>query len=366
VRHGGDLYDLHFPHYQLGFTYPPMAALIFAAVSPVSLSIMKWLVAIGSITCLVAALWLTWGALGYRRGADRVALTLATAGLALWLDPVLWTLSLGQVNLVLMLIVVADFRLPDSRWFKGIGIGLAAGFKLTPLIFILYLLLTRRFRAAGVALATFALTIVGSLALLPAQSRQFWFGGLFLTPHRIGNLAYVGNQSLRGALARLLDGAPAALPYWVACVLLVGIGGLLLAAWAARRGNEMLGVVTCALTGLLISPVSWEHHWVWVVPGLVVAADLAVRSGRRHAWLWLGLAALAAPFFLLPQDLVPDAMVQGNDVDGLPQLTGDLYVIVAVVALCLVARHLAGPERSWSRSLRDAAERGKQLSSPVS
>jgi alpha-1,2-mannosyltransferase len=186
VRHGGDLYGLHFPHYRLSFTYPPMAALIFAAAAPISLSILKWLVVIGNVACLVAVSWLTWGALGYRRQADRVALALATAGLALWLDPVLRTLSFGQVNLVLMLIVVADFQLPDSRWFKGIGIGLAAGFKLTPLIFIPYLLLTRRFRAAGVALATFALTIAGSPVLLPAQSRQFWFGGLVLNPHRIG------------------------------------------------------------------------------------------------------------------------------------------------------------------------------------
>lgn len=347
VRHSGDLYQLHFPHYSLGFTYTPMAALFFAAMSQLALPVLKWLAAIGSIASLVAVSWLTWGALGYRRQAGRVGLTLVTAGLAMWLEPVQQIFWLGQVNLVLMLIVIADLLLPDSRLFKGIGIGLAAGFKLTALIFVPYLLLTRRFRAAGVALATFALTIAGSLIVLPAQSRRFWFGGLFLNPRRIGNVAYVGNQSLRGALMRLLGSGSAAQPYWIAGALLVGIGGLLLAAWVARRGSEMLGVVTCALTGLLISPVSWGHHWVWVVPGLIVAVDVVASTWAREdrprwvGWSWLGLAALAAPFFVLPQALVPAGMVQGSGVSGWWHLAGDLYVIVGVVALLLVALHIA-------------------------
>jgi alpha-1,2-mannosyltransferase len=342
ARRSGDLYSLHFPHYRLGFTYTPMAALVFAAISPMGLTVLKWLAAIGSIASLVATSWLAWGALGYRRQTGRAGLTLATAGLAMWLEPVQQVLWYGQVNVILMLIVVADLLVPDSRRFKGIGVGLAAGFKLTALIFVPYLLLTRRFLAAGVALGTFALTIAGSLILLPAQSRRFWFGGLFVNPRWIGNVAFVGNQSLRGALTRLLGSQSAAQPYWVACALIVGIGGLMLAAWAARRGNELLGVVTCALTGLLVSPVSWAHHWVWVVPGGVVASHLmaGARAGRRSwaGWPWCGLAALAAPFFVLPQALVPAAMVQGHEMGGLPQFTGDLYVIVGLIALCLIAR----------------------------
>jgi Glycosyltransferase family 87 len=376
TRHSGDLYNLRFPHYQLGFTYTPMAALIFAVISPVALSALKWLIAVGSIASLVATAWLTWGALGYRRQAGRVGLTLATAGLAMWLEPVQQVFWFGQVNVVLMFIVMADLLLPDSRRFKGVGIGLAAGFKLTALIFVPYLLLTRRFLAAGVALATFALTIVGSLILLPDQSRRFWFGGLFASPRWIGNVAFVGNQSLRGALIRLLGSQSASQPYWVACALVVGIGGLLLAAWAARRGSEPLGVVTCAMTGLLISPVSWAHHWVWVVPGLVVAIDLmagtraradaGARAGagrwRWAGWPWLALAALAAPFFVLPQALVPAAMVQGNGVAGPAQLTGDLYVLVGLVALCLVARAVvSGTQSGQPASLAD----NPRFSSPV-
>jgi alpha-1,2-mannosyltransferase len=347
VRHSGDLYNSHFPHYRLRFTYPPMAALIFAALPVGSLSALKWLVTVASVACLAATLWLTLGMLGYRRSAGRIAAALAAAGVALWLQPVQDTLVLGQVNLILMLVVLADLCLPDTAWFKGIGVGLAAGFKLTPLIFVLYLLLTRRFRAAGVSLAVFTLTIVGSLILLPGQAGQFWFGGLFLDSNRAGNNAYVSNQSLHGALARLL-GETAAQPYWLGSSVIIGVLGLLLAAWAARREHEITGILTCALTGLLISPVSWSHHWVWVAPALVVAADRARRSRWTHwrQWAaWCGVAALAAPFFTLPEVLVPASVAQGKGADGLQLLTGDLYVIAGLAALCFVGFFLTTHER---------------------
>lgn len=140
-------------------------------------------------------------------------MTLTAAGVALWLLPVQETLGLGQVNLILMLIVVADLCQPDTAWAKGAGLGLAAAFKLTPLIFIPHLALTRRFRTAGLSLALFGLTIAGSLILMPRQARQFWFGGLFLISSRTGNTAYAGNQSLNGALVRLLGSVPTAHPY---------------------------------------------------------------------------------------------------------------------------------------------------------
>jgi alpha-1,2-mannosyltransferase len=364
ARHSGDLYGSRFPHYHLGFTYPPMAALVFAALSVVPMSALKWLVTVGSIASLVGTLWLTWGALGYRRSAARIGATLAAAGVGLWLLPVQQTLGFGQVNLILMLIIVADLCLRDSARAKGIGVGLAAGFKLTPLIFIGYLLLTGRIRAAGVALATFAVTIAGSLILLPAQSQRFWFGGLFVDSGRTGNNAYVGNQSLHGALARLLGGVSEAQPYWLASSVVVGIVGLLLAARAARRGQEMIGILTCALTGLLISPVSWSHHWVWAAPALVVAVDMAIRArtlalppvepghsaaqlpgrslslGWRQWVCWIGVAALAAPFFAPPTALVPASVVQGTGAHGADLLIGDLYVITGLAALCLVGFRL--------------------------
>lgn len=279
VTHSGDLYGSHFPHYHLFFTYTPMAGLVFAALSAIPMMALKWLVTAGSVASLAGTLWLTWGMLGCRRSPGRLGMTLTAAGVALWLLPVQQTLGLGQVNLMLMLIIVADLCQPDTAWTKGVGVGLAAGFKLTPLIFIPYLALTRRFRAAGLSLAVFGLTIAGSLIVLPRQARQFWYGGLFLIPGRTGNTAYVGNQSLNGALVRLLGSAPTARPYWLGISVAICAVGLLFAAWTARRGQEMTGILICALTGLLVSPISWSHHWVWMAPALVVAADAAIRLG---------------------------------------------------------------------------------------
>lgn len=374
VVHSGDLYGSHFSHYNLPFTYPPTAALIFAAVSAVPLTALKWLITIGSVASLTGTIWLTWGMLGYRRSADRLGATLAVAGIALWLGPVRQTIGLGQVNLILMLILMADLSRPDSARLKGAGVGLAAGFKLTPLIFIPYLLLTRRFRAAGVSLATFALTIAGSLILLPGMSRHFWFTGLFLNSSRTGNRAYVGNQSLNGTLERLLGSASAAYPYWLAISAVVGVIGLALAALAARRGRELTGILTCALTGLLISPVSWAHHWVWAAPALVIAADAVIRlrtpaPATPHAarsrrspdrwptwrrWLWCtGLVLAVALFFALPQDLVPDSVLEGIGAHGAQLLASNLYVIVGLAVLCLASLHVV-PNRTVPIPLADS------------
>ena len=122
-----------------------------------------------NIAALVAALWFTFGGLGYRRGLTRLGATLLTAAAVFWTEPVLRTIYLGQVNLVLMALIIWDLCQPDlrrsgaSRWWKGAGVGVAAGIKLVPLIFIPYLLLTRRFRAAAVACAVFAATVAAGV-----------------------------------------------------------------------------------------------------------------------------------------------------------------------------------------------------------
>ena len=366
--HSGDLYGGYFPHRHLPFTYPPISALTFAVMAAIPVSVLMWLITVASISCLTATLWLTWGKLGYQRSA-RAAATLAAASLTLWLAPVLQTLWLGQINLILMFVIVADLSLADTTRFKGVGVGLAAGFKLVPLIFIPYLLLTRRFRAMSVSLVTFVLTIAISRVLLPRQSQQFWFGGLFLNSSRSGNIAYVGNQSLHGTLARLMSVQSAEQPYWLVISVVIGVAGLLLAAWAAWRGHEMIGILTCGLTGLLVSPISWSHHWVWVAPALVVAVDVALRiraslwpsnrSGqgirRLVSWTWSGhwrrwvyccaLATLTAPFFVLPEGLMPTTVVQGAGAHGMELVIGNLYVIVGFFALCVVGLTLVTSER---------------------
>ncbi len=272
--------DLH-----LKFTYTPFAAVAFALVSFISWHVLPGISVVGNIAALLAALWFTFGWLGYR-GLTRLGATLLAAAAVFWTEPVLRTIYLGQVNLVLMALVIWDLSQPDtrrsgaSRWWKGAGVGVAAGIKLVPLIFIPYLLLTRRFRAAGVACAAFAATVAAGFAVVPADSARWWFGGLFFQGGRTGFVGWVGNQSLRALLTRLAGSVAGATPVWLAVALVTVAAGLACAALLDRAGHPLPGLLAAALTGLLVSPISWDHHWVWIVPGVAVAATYAVRAMR--------------------------------------------------------------------------------------
>ncbi len=291
------LYD--WPGFQsLGFkfTYPPFAALTFTVLTLASfLTVFKISVGV-NIVVMVATIWISFGALGYRRGVVRAGATLLLAAPLLWTEPVQRVLYLGQIEIVLMALVVWDMAQPDRRWWKGAGIGIAAGIKLVPLIFIPYLLLTRRFRQAAVAAGTFAATAGVGFAVMPADSVKWWFGGLFVQGSRTGFVGWEGNQSLQAIITRLTGSVAGAEPIWLAASLLTAVAGLVCAALLDRAGHRFVGLLTCALTGLLISPISWDHHWVWIVPGTVAAVVYAVRARRlvfRLAW-----AALAAAIML--------------------------------------------------------------------
>jgi alpha-1,2-mannosyltransferase len=358
VRHLEDPYLPTYLHSGLHFTYTPVAAGLFAALAVISVPIAKVLVIVASVASLVGALWLTWGALGYGRSAWRISATLLSAAVALWLEPVRQTLSFGQINLILMLIILADLCLPDGRWWKGVGVGLAAGIKLTPLIFIPYLVLTRRYRAAGVATAIFGLTIAISLVALPAAAEDYWLDGLFLNASRLGPVRFISNQSVNGALLRLFGSTAAEQPYRLVTEAAVGITGLLLAAWVSRRGEEMAGILICALTGLLISPVSWSHHWVWVAPALVVLADRvtsprwlpAGQRGRLHSWLGLTMVAAVLAVFSGVLWLMPAHATEGYVMTAPQQLLGDLYVLAGLVSLSVIAVLMA--HARWRQRVR--------------
>jgi len=225
-----------------------------------------------------------------------------------------------------------------------------------------YLLLTRRFRAAAVASGTFAVTVLVPFAAMPRASRLYWLGGLFLNPKRLGNVHYVGNQSLYGALLRLLGSAAAARPYQLLADVLIGLGGLALATWAYRRGQEMAGVLVCALTGLLVSPVSWSHHWVWIAPMLVALTDFATRPPslaaavrwRRRCWL---CAAAAAVVFSGLIWAVPSPAVQGYVMTVPQQLIGDLYVLAGLAGLGVIAALMVSARRGDQRLVMPAVAR---------
>jgi alpha-1,2-mannosyltransferase len=265
---------------EAGFAYTPFAAAIFAELSRIPWPVARWLMAAASIAALVATVWLTTAALGWSR-RKQVSSALALSAGMLWLEPVVKALKLGQIELLLMALVVWDVTLPDRSRLKGVGIGLGAGIKLTPLIFIPYLALCGNIRAAVRAAAVFALTILVGAVTLPVPSDTWWLHGhLFHAAHQ-PNIGSFVNQSLLGFLTRLTGSVSAATPVWLAYAPLVLVAGLATAARLHRLGWTVAGWLACAITGLLVSPISWDHHWVWVVPVLVYGVHL-VFNGRRE------------------------------------------------------------------------------------
>ena len=345
VRHGPHLYDLNYTWVHLPFTYPPFAGGVFAAAAHLSLPTLKVLIAAVDMLTLVVAAWIGLGARQWSGLSGRLGAAFAIAAAGLWLEPVQQTLFFGQVNIVLMLVILLDLRQKDSRWTKGIGVGLAAGFKLTPAIFIGYLLITRRFRAAAVAVATFAASIGVTWIFMPAESHKYWIGRMFTDARRIGNPGYVGNQSLHGLLNRFVDGGSAEKLYLIPAAV-AALAGLALAAWAHRRGDEVLGILITAIAGLLASPISWSHHWVWAVP---FAAWLAgQRTFAMALWQRITLcAALFLAFTAWPHRngagapitptgwlwLVPHAQNTEYHWSIGQHLVGELYTGIGVVAL---------------------------------
>jgi alpha-1,2-mannosyltransferase len=289
------LYD--WPGYGLKFTYTPFAAMVFTALWLPSWTMLLKLSIAASIAAMVAAIWATLGGLGYRAGLARLGGTLLLAAALFWTEPVQRTLYLGQVELVLMALIMWDMSQSDGRWWKGAGVGLAAGIKLVPLVFIPYLLLTRRFRQAGVAAGTFAATVVLGFAVLPSDSAVWWLHGLFLRGSRTGFVGWEGNQSLQAIITRFAGSIAAGQPIWLILAGVTLAAGLASAVAFDRAGHRTVGVLTCALAGLLASPVSWDHHWVWVVPAVTILVGYGIRARSALRWAYVASAALLAGLF---------------------------------------------------------------------
>jgi alpha-1,2-mannosyltransferase len=368
----------------LPFTYPPVAAVLFTPMlllSPYGAA--KALGAI-SVACLFAVIWISLGMLGVVGVRGRVGLAGCITAAAVWFEPTMFNFQFGQINLVLLLLVIADIATPDRHWRKGIGVGLAAGVKLVPALFIVYFLATRRWRAAAVASGTFAASIAIGFVVAPGDSIEYW-SHLSASSDRIQavtELWYVGNQSVHGLLLRALGGTPAADRIWVGAAVVIAAGAVWLAARASRLGNELLAAVLVCLGGALVSPVSWTHHWVFVILLALVIWEgvwrwrtTLPRPGRAwYAWpvLVLPLVFLEWPVptgefgGLAPQGLVfvvphlyanPPAGVDPELHWAWPQrLLGEAYTIAGLVFLVVCAavlfgtsaRNLAGQPRRTS------------------
>ena len=315
---------LYAPGARYSFTYPPFAAALFGLAARAPEGALAVVITAASTVALAALCALSLGLAGIRRRPETV---FAVTALAMLTWPVAYTLRLGEVNLIVAALAGSDLlRRHDGHWGQGIATGLAAGIKLTPLTFVAYLLVTGRIRAAATAIAGFAATVAVGVVLLPAPSRVFWLDGVFFDQNRIGDPANPSDQSLAGAVARLAGSPDPACRWWVIAALLTGLAGITVAAWAHRRGHRLAGVTCCAVTGLLISPFSWTHHWVWAVPLFGALAAIAWR--RRSAAR--GLAAVAAAAVFSPR--IPLSW-PGHPPELVRLLEGDLYVLCGLAVL---------------------------------
>jgi len=273
---------------QLGFTYPPFAALLLRPLALLTRGEAIWAAVVVMVAALAISIWWLVRPLAGRWAEPRwfvftLAFVLATA-----LEPVRETFSFGQINFVLVALVLFDLLVlapSGSRW-TGVGIGLATAIKLVPGVFIVYLLVSRRWRAAAVATGVAVAATLLAAAVAPRDSWTFWTEKL-LHAEGVGNLDYTFNQSLMGVLARLSgSGEPSQLG-WLALTLPVVAYGLWRAGRAATAGDEVTGLTLAGFAGSLASPVSWHHHLFWFVPAILVLVDAAIRpadvtSGLRR------------------------------------------------------------------------------------
>ena len=288
----------------------------------------------------------------------RLVVKLALAALfpALLLNPVFLTVGLGQVNLILCLGVLWDLVGPRKigRFTvpQGVVTGIAGAIKLTPLIFIPYLALTGRRRAAITGSITFAVCSALGFAVAPQVSWAFWTRFIFQSG-RAGALFQVSDQNLLSTQSRFDHAAMSISTLWPLLVL-IGVAGLIVAAAAHRWSSPFLGVLVCAITGLIISPITWTHHLVWVVP-VICWLTLAHDRPRRGAWWAVGVAILSwiAPIWWVPTSWWPSAHPVELTERGWQLIAGNSFFLAMVVFLIATSmtvwrrRPYALPRKAW-------------------
>ena len=341
VLQGLDLYStgIFGSHQVLLFTYTPFAALCFTPLNMLSLPWLRALSLAAAIALLTYSVQRMLAVLDTPRRPQWWTLTALLVGLCLWLEPVRYSIQLGQINLVILAVVVADLLGPSERKWAGVGIGLVAGIKLTPVIFLIYLVLIGHRRAGLVGTAAFLATVVLGFAIIPGDSATYWLGGKFDNPQRVSPDPTV-SSSVRGLFLRLHY------PTAVATAVALALGLLCLAvgvlAW--RRGHRVLGLSLIGQASAATSPFSWSHHWVWLVPLSVHLGYRGIVLGSRRAVgaMWL-LCALTAGWLIVLQGKAPMPGLVAWRPGGLwNALLPSGYLLVMLIAVIASAVWLRG------------------------
>jgi alpha-1,2-mannosyltransferase len=341
VLDGTQVYDADDPVTGLPFTYPPFAAVVMVPLALVAgwLAAALWTGMSGG--CVAAAVVVVRHADGRTAPGWLVALVAAAA---IAMEPVWQNYAFGQVNAVLMLALLVDLLRPERRW-SGVLVGVVAGLKLTPLVFVVLLVLVGRRTSAGRAVLAFAATVAVGFVAMPAASASYWTDDL-LRASRVGPPELAHNQSVFGALTRLLDEPPSTL-VWLCVAGPIALVVLAVAVGCWRRGDPVLGTCLAALAMLAASPVSWSHHWVWAVP-------VAVALWDRSRWT---AVAWTAVFVTRPMLWPPWGEDRELEWGAAEQLVGNAYLIAALTLAAATAVATFRPRRTRSAGGRTALPR---------
>ncbi|MEW5808391.1 MAG: mannosyltransferase [Actinomycetota bacterium] len=295
----GYVYADQTPDFPLPFTYPPFAAVVFYPLHLLPFGLVAFAWSIGIMAALYGVVRLSQGLLPDQMavGGRRVAMLWTAVGI--WTEPLRSTFDYGQVNVVLVLAILLAVR--SSRWWlSGLLVGLAAGIKLTPAVSGLYFAGARRWATVAFSAVVFFATVGVSMLVIGEQAR-FYFTDLLGDARRVGPVGTSFNQSWRGGISRLLGHDAGYGPVVLAGIAVTAVLAVL--AWRAIGGaRDRLGaVVIVSLFGLLLSPISWTHHWVWLVPLMIWLLHGPLRDqlgARILGWGWLALTLIGVPWLL--------------------------------------------------------------------
>ncbi|WP_445166599.1 mannosyltransferase [Mycolicibacterium sp. Dal123E01] len=300
LDHPGTLYSYVYadqtPDFPLPFTYPPFAALVFYPLHLLPFGVVAFGWQLGIIAALYGVVRVSQRLLGVQAWqGHRIAMQWTAVGI--WIEPLRSNFDYGQINVILVLgVLIAAY---SSRWWwSGLLVGVAAGIKLTPAITGLYFLGMRRWGAAMFSAVVFFATVGLSVAVIGQQAR-FYFTDLLGDAGRVGPIGTSFNQSWRGAISRILGYDAGYGPIVLAGIAVTVVLAVL--AWRALDGERLGSLLVVQLLGLLISPISWTHHWVWLLPLMIwlLHGPWQTRAGARLlGWGWLVLTVIGVPWLL--------------------------------------------------------------------
>jgi alpha-1,2-mannosyltransferase len=329
---GKDIFATTTPFWHLYFIYPPLAAILMTplAFGPYVFWQVVWT---GGLVWAQQSVLKRCGApRGWKLGLLGIAVVLAV-------EPIRTTLGYGQVNTILMALVVVDL-LPDRpeerrRVPQGILIGLAAAIKLTPALFVIFMFLIGKRRAAITAIISFAV-FTGIGAILLFRETVVFFGGLSGGDTRTASPLYTGNQSLLGVFFRLGNSSRTTAVVGLAVAGVLAVLGCLVAAYWWRNEEKVFAVAIVGLTTCLASPLSWTHHYVWILPmGMAVLSPGVPRWARYVGGLWVIWVCACLPLAVLPY-----AGDRERLFDFLQQLVANLGPMLGVTLLVGLAWQL--------------------------